>query len=61
MDNSDPKVVVIKGTGEVDITEDIIYISLESPLGKAINGKKKGDIVRVKTEANGEVKILEVE
>ncbi|MBQ7074681.1 GreA/GreB family elongation factor [bacterium] len=41
--------------------DDIIYISFESPLGKALNGRKKGDVFRLKTEANSEVKILEIE
>lgn len=61
MDNSDPKTVIIVGTWEVDIKDDIIYISFESPLGKALNGRKKGDVFRLKTEANSEVKILEIE
>jgi len=61
MDNSDPKTVIIVGTWEVDIKDDIIYISFESPLGKALNGRKKGEIFKLKTEANSEVKILEIE
>lgn len=49
----------IVGSGEVDILNDTI--SFESPLGAAIKGKKKGDIVRVKADSGKqEVKILDV-
>ena len=43
----------IVGTVEVDISEN--KISNESPLGKALIGKKKGDIVTVQT-ARSEIK-----
>ena len=43
----------IVGTVEVDISEN--KISNESPLGKALMGKKKGDIVTVQT-ARSEIK-----
>lgn len=49
----------IVGSWEVDILNDTI--SFESPLGAAIKGKKKGDIVRVKADSGRqEVKILDV-
>ena len=52
-------VFTIVGSGEVDILNDTI--SFESPLGAAIKGKKKGDIVRVKADSGRqEVKILDV-
>ena len=65
--SSDPKTVLIVGTWEVAIKKEengdlgLICISFNSPIGKAIHGKKKGDIVRVKNEENSELKILEVE
>ena len=52
-------VFTIVGSGEVDILNDTI--SFESPLGAAIKGKKKGDVVRVKADSGRqEVKILDV-
>ena len=41
--------------------EDLIYISFDSPIGKAIHGKKAWTIVKVKNEENSELKILEIE
>ncbi len=37
--------VTIVGTGEVDVLENTI--SFQSPVGKALRGKKKGDVVQV--------------
>lgn len=37
----------IVGTGEVDVLDGTI--SFQSPLGKALRGKKKGDTVQVKS------------
>lgn len=49
----------IVGSGEVDILNDTI--SFDSPLGGAIKGKVKGDIVKVKADSGRyEVKILDV-
>lgn len=49
----------IVGSGEVDILAGTI--SFESPLGTAIKGKQKGDVVRVRADSGRyDVKILEV-
>ncbi len=66
LENAAPKTVVIVGTWEVAIKkdeqgEDLIYISFDSPIGKAIHGKKAWTIVKVKNEENSELKILEIE
>lgn len=51
--------VTIVGSWEVDILNDTI--SFESPLGTALKGKKKGDVVRVKADSGRyDVKIVEV-
>ncbi len=51
--------LTIVGSGEVDILNDTI--SFESPLGSAIKGKKKGDVVRVKADSGRyDVKIVDV-
>lgn len=49
----------IVGSGEVDILAGTI--SFESPLGVAIKGKQKGDVVRVRADSGRyDVKILDV-
>ncbi len=49
----------IVGSGEVDVLKGTL--SFESPLGSAIKGKKKGDVVRVRADIGRyEVKILDV-
>lgn len=49
----------IVGSGEVDILAGTI--SFESPLGIALKGKQKGDVVRVRADSGRyDVKILEV-
>lgn len=51
--------LTIVGSGEVDILNNTI--SFESPLGSAIKGKKKGDVVKVKADSGRyEVKIISV-
>lgn len=45
----------IVGGGEVDVMDEL-KISLDSPIGNAIDGKKKGDVVYVKL-ANGKKKV----
>lgn len=51
--------VTIVGTWEVDILNDTI--SFESPLGTAIKGHKKGDVVKVRSESGiYDVKIVDV-
>ncbi len=51
--------LTIVGSGEVDILNDTI--SFESPLGAALKGKKKGDIVKVRADSGRyEAKIVDV-
>ncbi len=52
--------VIIVGTAEADFTRN--KMSIDSPVGQAINGKKAGDIVTVKAPKGGDyqVKILEI-
>lgn len=53
--------VEIVGGGEVQITGNL-SISLDSPLGMALDGKKQGDVVEMKLPAgNKKVTILSVE
>lgn len=50
----------IVGSGEVDILAGTI--SFESPLGVAIKGKNKGDVVRVRADSGRyDVKIVDVQ
>lgn len=52
--------LTIVGSGEVDILHDTI--SFESPLGVALKGKRKGDVVRVRADSGRyEVKIVNVQ
>jgi transcription elongation factor GreA len=50
----------IVGTAEADYKKQ--KISIESPVGQAINGKKKGDIVTVKAPKGGDyqIKIIDI-
>ncbi len=52
--------VIIVGTAEADFTRN--KMSIDSPVGQAINGKKAGDTVTVKAPKGGDyqVKILEI-
>lgn len=50
---NDPETYKIVGSAEVDALNG--YISNESPIGKALMGKKKGDVITVKTPG-GEIK-----
>lgn len=51
--------LTIVGSGEVDILNDTI--SFESPLGAALKGKKKGDIIKVRADSGRyEAKIVDV-
>ena len=45
----------IVGTAEADFTKN--KISIDSPVGQALNGKKAGDIVTVKAPKGGEYQI----
>ncbi|MFA6256197.1 MAG: GreA/GreB family elongation factor [Candidatus Absconditabacterales bacterium] len=69
MDDNDIYTVTVVGTGETTMdfdknfrtTKDSIKISLESPIGIAIKGKKTGDHVRMRlNNERKEVKILDV-
>lgn len=51
----DPETYRIVGTLEADPLN--AKISNESPVGKAVIGHKKGDVVAYKTEANREIKV----
>jgi transcription elongation GreA/GreB family factor len=50
----------IVGTAEADFSKG--KISIESPVGQALNGKKAGDVVTVKAPKGGDyqIKILEI-
>lgn len=50
----------IVGTAEADFTKG--KVSIESPVGQALNGKKAGDVVTVKAPKGGDyqIKILEI-
>ena len=50
----------IVGTAEADFTRG--KVSIESPVGQAINGKKAGDVVTVKAPKGGDyqIKIIEI-
>lgn len=48
--------VVIVGTGEVSIEDTVLKVSLDSPLGLAIRGKKNGEIGTMRLE-NGRQKV----
>ncbi len=52
--------VIVVGTAEADFTRN--KMSIDSPVGQAINGKKAGDTVTVKAPKGGDyqVKILEI-
>jgi len=51
--------LTIVGSGEVDVLNDTI--SFDSPLGSALKGKLKGDVVKVKADSGRyEVKIVDV-
>jgi transcription elongation factor GreA len=53
--------VTIVGTSEVDVDGDNLSFSLESPLGKALAGKKEGDTVVVKApKGKYKIKVLKV-
>jgi transcription elongation factor GreA len=54
--------VSIVGSGEVSIEENQVYISLQSPLGSALKGKKKGETAKIRL-LNGdrrEAKIISI-
>jgi len=52
----------IVGTTEADITSELQKISNESPVGKALIGKKKGDKVKIKAPSGTfEYKIVEIQ
>ncbi len=69
MDDNDIYTVTVVGTGETTMefdkdfktTKNSIKISLESPMGIAIKGKKAGDTVKMRLHTERkELKILEV-
>ncbi|MFA7298035.1 MAG: GreA/GreB family elongation factor [Candidatus Absconditabacterales bacterium] len=69
MDDGDTYTVTVVGTGETTMdfdknyktAKDSIKISLESPIGLAIQGKKSGDIAKMRLNNDRkEVKILNV-
>ncbi|USN57491.1 MAG: GreA/GreB family elongation factor [Candidatus Peribacteria bacterium] len=55
----DVQTVEIVGTGEVSMDGEMPHISFQSPIGTAIRGKKKGDVVRVRM-INGDRKELTI-
>lgn len=59
MEGDESMVVKIVGTGEVDVLDDTVKISLDSPLWKALDNRKQGDIVELKS-TNKKVTILSV-
>ncbi|MDQ7009843.1 MAG: transcription elongation factor GreA [Candidatus Gracilibacteria bacterium] len=61
LENNDEETYLIVGTTESDILSKIPKISNESPVGKAIMGKKKGVSVKIKSDGGiTEYKILEI-
>ncbi len=53
--------IEIVGSSEVAITDDVLKISIESPIGMAIRGKKAGDTVKMRlANEKQDVKILSV-
>ncbi len=52
--------VLIVGSAEADFTKN--KMSIESPVGQALKGKKEGDVVTIKAPRGGDyqVKILEI-
>lgn len=54
--------IEIVGSSEVAITEDVLKISIESPIGMAIRGKKAWNTVKMRlANEKQDVKILSVE
>jgi len=61
IENGDEEIYLIVGTTESDILAELPRISNESPVWKALMGKKKGVTVKVKSNAGTkEYKILEI-
>ncbi len=56
INGNEPKMYTIVGTLEADPLN--AKISNESPVGKAVIGRKKGDTVTFKTEANKEINVV---
>jgi transcription elongation factor GreA len=61
VEDDKPYEVTIVGSGEVNIREGEIFVSLESPLGQAIRGKTIGDIAKMRlATTRKDVKILNI-
>ena len=59
IEDDKPYEITVVGSGEVNIKEGELLISLESPLGQAIRGKKAGETVKMRLDNNRKnVKIL---
>ncbi len=61
IDENEEYTFTVVGTAEADLSKG--RISIESPIGCAVEGKKEGDIATVKTAKCGEykIKILKIE
>ncbi|MDD2537604.1 MAG: transcription elongation factor GreA [Candidatus Absconditabacteria bacterium] len=60
IENDKPYDVIIVGTGEVSI-KDEVSVSFDSPLGQAIRGKKVGEIAKMRlANARKDVKVLAI-
>jgi len=62
-DTPDKKYTVdVVWSGEVEITEDVLAISFQSPLGRALRGAKEGDVVKMKlaTGERRDITVVEV-
>ena len=60
-DRSETYTVAIVGTAEINFEPELRHISLDSPIGLAIEGKKAGDVCKVRSERGRfNVKILKI-
>lgn len=54
-------VVTIIGSAEITFEQDMKHISFDSPIGLAIEGKKAGDVCKVRAERGRfDVKIVKI-